>query len=133
MLAASSVTGITINAGANDIINLQGLDIDGAGAVMVGKSTIANNGVSLEAQNSGALLQVSGSAVTGNATGWLAVKGGQVISARNNGIGGNVTGNTAPPTAVVSPTPTPTPTTNYLVDNNGVDLVDSSGARLTAS
>jgi len=32
VLAPSSVTGITINAGANDVINLRGLDIDGAGA-----------------------------------------------------------------------------------------------------
>jgi hypothetical protein len=106
---------------------------------MVGNSTIANNGIGLEAQNTGALLQVSGSAVTANATGWLAVNDGQVISSSNNGIGGNVAGNGAPPTAVVSPTPTPTPsptptpTTNYLLDNAGADLVGSSGALLTAS
>src|SRR5258706_6853833 len=33
VLATSSVTGVTINAGANDTINLQGLDIDGDGSV----------------------------------------------------------------------------------------------------
>jgi hypothetical protein len=32
VLATSSVTGITINTGANDIINLRGLEIDGAGS-----------------------------------------------------------------------------------------------------
>ena len=32
MLAASSVSGITINAGPSDVINLQGLEIDGAGS-----------------------------------------------------------------------------------------------------
>src|SRR3954468_6335604 len=31
ILAPSSVTGITIGAAANDVINLQGLDIDGSG------------------------------------------------------------------------------------------------------
>ena len=32
VLATSSVSGLTIAAGANDIVNLQGLDIDGAGS-----------------------------------------------------------------------------------------------------
>jgi hypothetical protein len=48
-LATSSVTGITINAGANDVINLQGLDIDGAGSGANGIQF--NTGASLNVQN----------------------------------------------------------------------------------
>jgi hypothetical protein len=48
--ATSSVTGITINAGANDVINLQGLDIDGAGSGANGIQF--NTGASLNVQNS---------------------------------------------------------------------------------
>ena len=121
--------GVVVNNGTVGIVS------GGFSAVMVGNSTIANNGIGLEAQSIGAVLRASESAVTGNATGWLAVNGGQVISSGNNGIGGNVTGNAAPPIALVSTTPTstPTPTTNYLLNNAGIPLVDSSGALLTAS
>ncbi len=58
VLAASSVSGITINAGANDIISLQGLDIDGAGS--------GANGILF---SSGASLTVKDSTIRGFATG----------------------------------------------------------------
>jgi hypothetical protein len=48
--ATSSVTGITISAGASDVINLQGLDIDGAGSGADGIQF--NTGASLNVQNS---------------------------------------------------------------------------------
>jgi hypothetical protein len=82
---------------------------------------IANNGTGLEAQNTGALLQVSGSTVTGNGTGWATANGGQVISSGSSAIVGNRSSNSAPPSAVASSSPTPTPTStppstaNYLL------------------
>src|SRR5262249_52628333 len=49
VLAAGSVSGVTINAGANDVVNLQGLDIDGAGS---GASGIQfSSGASLNVQD----------------------------------------------------------------------------------
>jgi hypothetical protein len=50
ILATSSVTGITISASANDTINLQGLDIDGAGSGADGIQF--NSGASLYIQDS---------------------------------------------------------------------------------
>jgi hypothetical protein len=99
----------------------------GYSSVFVNNSTIANNGVGPQAQSTGALLQVSGSTVAGNGTGWAVANGGQVISSRTSAIGGNAAGNSASPT---SPTPPPS---NYLVDNSGAPLVDTSGNLLGAS
>src|SRR5262249_39722203 len=65
-------------------------------------------GIGVEAQNSGATLQLSTSYVVQNATGWTTVNGGHVFSSSaSNSISGNTAGNTAP---LSSPTPTPTPT-----------------------
>jgi len=50
VLATSSLTGVAINAGANDIITLQGLDIDGAGSGANGIQFIS--GASLNIQDS---------------------------------------------------------------------------------
>src|ERR1035437_1194301 len=50
VLATSTVTGITINAGANDIVSLQGLEIDGAGSGANGIQF--NSGGSLNIQDS---------------------------------------------------------------------------------
>jgi hypothetical protein len=134
VLATSSVAGITITAGANDIINLQGLDIDGAGSGADGIQF--NSGASLNVQNSvirgfsnginfqpngstalsvgtttSGLLQLANSTVTGNGTGWVVANGGQVSSSTTNSIGGNTAGNTAPPVAPTSTSqPTPPPT-----------------------
>jgi hypothetical protein len=58
VLATSNVSGITINAGANDIVNLQGLAIDGAGT--------GTNGIIF---TSGAALNVKDSVIRGFATG----------------------------------------------------------------
>lgn len=217
VLASSSVNGITINAGANDIINLQGLEIDGAGSgangiqfisgaalnikdsvirsftrginfqpagsstlsivdtlvtnntegvalqsstsdgsvlssvqlvgngtalsvigtngatpatltiqnsvvannltmgvlsrgnsiVKVTNTTLAYNGVGLQAQNAGAVTQVSGSNVSGNATGWIATNGGWVYSGGSNGMGSNTAGNSPLPTTSTAPPPAP--------------------------
>jgi hypothetical protein len=50
VLATSSISGITIAAGANDIVNLQGLDIDGAGSGTNG--ILFNSGGTVNIQNS---------------------------------------------------------------------------------
>jgi len=54
VLATSTITGVTITAGANDIVNLQGLEIDGAGS--------GANGILF---NSGAALNVKDSVIRG--------------------------------------------------------------------
>ena len=95
-------------------------------AVSVSNTTIANNGIGLEAQSATALLQVSGSTVTGNGTGWMVANGGQVISSSNNSIGGNASGNSAPPT-----TPT-APVANLLTDGAGGYLLDPIGGKISA-
>jgi hypothetical protein len=50
VLATSSLTGVNINAGAADVITLQGLDIDGAGSG--GSGVQFNSGASLNIQDS---------------------------------------------------------------------------------
>ena len=50
VLATSNLSGVTINAGANDVINLQGLDIDGAGSGVSGIEFYS--GASLNLQDS---------------------------------------------------------------------------------
>jgi hypothetical protein len=54
VLASSNVSGITINAGANDIVNLRGLDVDGGGS--------GANGIQF---TSGAELNIQDSAIRG--------------------------------------------------------------------
>jgi Right handed beta helix region len=84
ILAPSTVTGITINAGANDIVNLQGLDIDGAG---LGANGIQfSSGASLSIQNSAIRGFVNGISFQPSGASTLSV-GSTVIS--NNSIGVN--------------------------------------------
>lgn len=82
VLASSSISGIIINAGANDIINLQGLEIDGAGsgangiqftsgaALNIKDSVIRsfNNGINFQPTGS-STLSVSSTLITNNAMG----------------------------------------------------------------
>ena len=84
VLAMSSVTGITIAAGANDTINLQGLEIEGAGsgadgiqfssgaALNIKDSVIRgfNNGINFQPSGPGTL-SVVGTLISGNSTGIL--------------------------------------------------------------
>jgi hypothetical protein len=117
---AAKVSGAALNAGANDLVTLKGLEITGAGSGAdgiqfnsgtVSNSAIAYNATGVQAQGSNAVLQLAGSRVTGNGSGWIATKGGQVYSpGRSNSIGGNTTGNAAPPAPPSTPTPTPAPT-----------------------
>src|SRR5262249_40420662 len=58
VLASSSVTGVTITAGAADTVTLRGLDIDGAGS--------GTSGIQF---NSGAALSVQNAVIRGFATG----------------------------------------------------------------
>ena len=82
VLATSAVTGVTITAGANDIITLQGLEIGGAGSGANGIQF--NSGASLNVQNSvirgftnginfqpsgPSALSVSGTLISNNSTG----------------------------------------------------------------
>jgi Periplasmic copper-binding protein (NosD) len=109
-----------------------GLLSAGFSTISVAFTTIANNGVGVEAQTSSGLLQVSQSTVFGNATGWKVTNGGQVISSANNAFGGNISGGSAPPTTVAA-TPTPPPVnTNYLTDGQGGYLLDTNGRKVTA-
>jgi hypothetical protein len=82
VLAASSISGITINAGASDIINLQGLDIDGTGA--------GANGILF---SSGASLNVKDSTIRGFATGIsFQPAGASALSVAGTLISNNTTG-----------------------------------------
>jgi hypothetical protein len=82
ILASSSVTGITISAGANDIITLQGLDIDGAGS-----------GASGVQFNSGASLNIQNSAIRGFTSGInFQPNGSSALSVANTLISNNSTG-----------------------------------------
>jgi hypothetical protein len=108
-----------------------GILSNGFSTISVSDTTIANNGIGVEAQNAGAVLQLFGSSLTGNTTGWAALNGGQVISSASNAIGGNINGNSAPPTSVAPPPP-PAPQ-NFLVDQNGLFILDNTGAKVTAT
>src|SRR6516164_300417 len=82
VLAPSNVSGITINAGVNDVVNLRGLDIDGAGSGASGilftsgaelniqDSVIRGftNGINFQPSGSSAL-SVGSTLVSNNATG----------------------------------------------------------------
>lgn len=57
-----------------------------ATSIMVDKSTIANSGTGLTAQNAGATIRVGSSSITGNGT---ATSGANVLSYGNNQINGN--------------------------------------------
>jgi hypothetical protein len=57
-----------------------GILSNGYSSISVAISTIANNGIGLQAQNAGALLQVFDSSVGGSGTAWLAANGGNVVS-----------------------------------------------------
>ena len=84
VLAPSNVSGITINAGANDIVNLRGLDVDGTGsgadgiqftsgaALNIQDSAIRGftNGINFQPSGSGALSVIS-TLVSNNGTGIL--------------------------------------------------------------
>jgi hypothetical protein len=64
--------------------------------VMVRNSTIANNSIGLDAEDSGASIRATRSTITGNATGWVNNAGGQVTSYADNNIEDNGSANTAP-------------------------------------
>jgi hypothetical protein len=64
--------------------------------LMVIRSVAANNGLGLQAFDTGATLRVGKSTVTGNGTGWLAA-GAVVLSYGDNNVGGNATGEGAMP------------------------------------
>jgi Right handed beta helix region len=82
VLATSGVTGITINAGANDIINLQGLDIDGAGS--------GANGIQF---NTGGLLTIQDSVIRGFSNGInFQPNGSSALSVGNTVVSSNSTG-----------------------------------------
>ena len=82
VLAPSSVTGITINAGSNDIINLHGLDIDGAGS--------GTNGIQF---TSGAALNIQDSMIRGFANGIkFQPSGSSALSVGSTLVSNNITG-----------------------------------------
>jgi hypothetical protein len=82
VMATSSVTAITINAGANDVINLQGLDIDGAGS--------GANGIQF---NTGASLNVQNSVIRGFSNGInFQPNGSSALSVGNTLVSNNSTG-----------------------------------------
>jgi hypothetical protein len=82
VLATSGVSGITINAGANDTINLQGLDIDGAGS--------GANGIQF---NTGASLNVRNSVIRGFSNGiTFQPNGSSTLSVGSTLISNNSTG-----------------------------------------
>src|SRR5262245_41390154 len=82
VLATSTITGVTINAGANDIVSLQGLEIDGTGSgadgikfasgasLNIRDSVIRGftNGINFQSSGS-STLSVSGTLVSKNSTG----------------------------------------------------------------
>jgi hypothetical protein len=116
---AAKASGAVLNASANDLVTLKGLEIAGAGSradgiqfnsETVSNCAITNNGAGVQAQVSDAVLRLAGSRVTGNGSGWIATNGGQVFSpGGSNSIGGN-TSNAAPPAPPSTPTPPPAPT-----------------------
>jgi hypothetical protein len=82
ILATSNLSGVTINAGANDVITLQGLDIDGAGS-----------GVSGIEFYSGASLNIQDSVIRGFTTGINFHPGGSnALSVSRTLISNNSTG-----------------------------------------
>jgi hypothetical protein len=82
VLATSNLSGVTINAGANDVITLQGLDIDGAGS-----------GVSGIEFYSGASLNLQDSVIRGFTTGINFHPGGSsTLSVSRTLISNNSTG-----------------------------------------
>jgi len=108
-ILARSGAGITISAGANDVVNLRGLGIDGANSGTVGiqftsgkaltiqKSFVrnfTNSGVSF-APNAASMLFVADTSVTNNATNGIFVSGGSGavngalsrVNASGNGVG----------------------------------------------
>lgn len=66
-------------------------------SVMVRNSTIANNNIGLIANGSTAVLRVTRSTITGNATAWAVMSTGAVASYGDNNIDANGSANTAPP------------------------------------
>jgi hypothetical protein len=93
-----------------------GILSNGYSTISVAMSTIANNGVGLQAQNAGALLRVSGSSFGGTGTAWLVANGGNVVSSGSNSVSTNVT----------------TPPADYLLDDSGGYLLDANGQKLLA-
>src|SRR6266568_7147461 len=121
VLAASSVSGVTINAGANDIVNLQGLDIDGAGSgangvlfssgasLNIKDSTIRGFATGISFQPSAAsALSVAGTLISNNTTG-IAFQSGATstgifsdIQVVNNGSGVTALGASSSASAIVT-------------------------------
>ena len=108
-ILATNGAAITISAGANDVVNLRGLEIDGANSGAIGiqftsgmaltiqKSLVrnfANSGINF-APNGAAMLFVSDTSVTNNGTNGIFVSGGPAavngvlirVIASGNGVG----------------------------------------------
>ena len=105
---AASVTGVTINAGPNDIVNLRGLDIDGAGS--------GTNGIQF---NTGASLNIDDSVIRGFTNGIsFQPSGSSALSVGSTLISNNSTGimfqNAAASTGVLN---------DVQVVNNGSGIV----------
>ena len=130
VLAPSSVSGITINAGATDVVNLQGLEIDGAGsgangiqfisgaALNVKDSVIRgfNNGINFQPTGA-STLSLSHALISNNSTGVAfrsSTAGSNVLD--NVQIVGNGTGISV--TGTNSATPVNVTIQNSVVANN---------------
>jgi hypothetical protein len=95
---ANVIVSDCVSANNNRGIKSETLGNGGQANVMVRNSTIANNSIDgLSADNSGAVIRVTRSTITGNNTGWAAVSTGVVLSYADNNIDGNGTANTEPP------------------------------------
>ena len=146
LAAITSVSGVTINAGANDIINLQGLDIDGAGSGSNG--ILFNSGSSVNIQNSvirgftsginfkptaSSAITVSNTLISNNSTGFIfqnsAISTGVLndIQLVNNGSGIVAAGSssTAPATLTIQ--------SSMVANNSAVGILASSFSNVTVS
>jgi Right handed beta helix region len=116
---AANLSGITINAGPNDIVTLRGLEIDGAGS--------GTNGIQF---NSGAALNVQDSVIRGFGTGIsFQPKAASSFSVSDTVLSNNTTGiqfqTSAPSTGVLSDT--------HLVNNASGAVVQGASSASVAS
>ena len=100
---SATANGGLINVTISDSVisnNSQGQGILAGGQsqayVAVRRSTISNNATGVEA-DSNAIIRLSQSVITGNATGWTTTNGGSVGSSGDNLIDDNPAGNGVPP------------------------------------
>jgi hypothetical protein len=105
---AASVNGVTINAGPNDIVNLRGLDIDGAGS--------GTNGVQF---NSGASLNIYDSVIRGFTNGINY----QPSGSSNLSVGGTLISNNSTGISFQNATASTGVLNDVQVVNNGTGIV----------